>query len=232
MIKNKIPIVALIPARKGSKSIPKKNTFKIYGKPLINFTIEAALKSKYIDKIYISTNDNEVIKIAEKFNINYILRPSKFSKDSSSPNVVMKHFITKIPNFIKEKNPYIIYLQPTSPLRDYKHINATIDMIKNNDSKRVLSVVELKKNPHKAFKLNEKKNELFSIFDQKFSNKRRQDLPKCYFPNGSIYLFRMNDFLKVGGFPSNGSSPYIMSEKDSLDIDDYEDIKKLKFYLK
>tara|TARA_B100000989_G_C19498634_1_gene453233 strand:+ start:81 stop:776 length:696 start_codon:yes stop_codon:yes gene_type:complete len=226
-----IPIIAVIPARGGSKGITLKNMKIINNKPLIYFTINAALKSKFIDMIYATSDNSKILAYCDKFNLNCIKRPKSLSRDKTTAIEVLKHTIKFIDKNIVKKNPYIIYLQPTSPLRTQKHIDKLIMSIKNKREKKAISVVETNEIPYKFFKINNK-NKLESIFDQKYSNYNRQFLPKTYKPNGAIYFFRLSNFLKQNGFPSNGSHPFIMSKKDSIDIDNNEDLALARNYLK
>jgi CMP-N-acetylneuraminic acid synthetase len=103
-------------------------------------------------------------------------------------------------------------------------------MIEQN-SVTLVSVTELIESPFKSFKL-DSNNRLQSLFDEKLSNARRQDLPTVYIPNGAIYVFRVSDFVEHGGFPSNGSLPFIMNKLDSIDIDTEEDICRLEQILR
>ena len=134
-----IPIIAVIPARGGSKGIPLKNMKKINNKPLIFYTINAAIKSKYIDKIYVTSDNKSILNYCNKFKLSCIKRPKFLSKDKTTAVDVLKHTIKYIDKSILKQNPYIIYLQPTSPLRTYIHIDKLILSVKNRREKNILS---------------------------------------------------------------------------------------------
>lgn len=226
-----IPIIAVIPARGGSKGIPLKNMKKINNKPLIFYTINAAIKSKYIDKIYATSDNKSILNYCNKFKLSCIKRPKFLSKDKTTAVDVLKHTIKYIDKSILKQNPYIIYLQPTSPLRTHIHIDKLILSVKNRREKKAISVVETNETPYKFFRI-DNKDKLKSIFSQKYSNYSRQFLPKTYKPNGAMYFFQLSNFLKQDGFPSNGSNPFIMSKKESLDIDHNEDLALARKFLK
>ena len=226
-----IPIIGIIPARGGSKSIPLKNMKKINNKPLILYTINASKKSKFIDMTYVTSDNRLILEYCKKQKMNCIKRPNYLSNDKSTAPDVLYHAIKNIDKKLIKKNPYIIYLQPTSPLRTEKHIDDLIKKTLSLNKKRAVSVVETMESPYKIFQIN-KKNQLNSFFNQKYSNYSRQFLPKTYKSNGAMYFFRLSDFLKQNCFPSNGSLPYIMNKKDSIDIDTTEDLALARKYLK
>jgi CMP-N,N'-diacetyllegionaminic acid synthase len=223
MLKNCRPVIALIPARGGSKGIPRKNLKLICGRPLIDYTISAAKESSLIDEIWVSSDDSEIIDFSLTRNIHTLLRPSELSNDMTSAVEVVRHFIEKIPKTVCELDPFIVYLQPTSPLRNSKHIDEAIIQMMAAGLTATLSVSEAEKSPYKAFQLDDSGN-LISLFDERLSNARRQDLPRCFYPNGAIYGFHVSEFLKRNGFPSNGSYPYVMANIESIDIDTTEDL--------
>lgn len=223
---SKHPVIALIPAREGSKGVVRKNMRTIAGTPLIAFTIQAALNSRFVDQVYLSSDSDEILAFGKNSGVRLIHRPSEFASDTASAIDVVKHFLGEIPSQLVEENPYILYLQPTSPLRSAKHIDMAMQQMMDQSAHTLVSVVEMAKSPYKSF-LIDIDGRLQSIFDEKMSNACRQELPKAYIPNGAIYVFRVSDFLERNGFPSNGGIPFVMSEADSLDIDTEEDIEYL-----
>lgn len=227
MFKNQKIIIALIPARGGSKGVKGKNIRLLYGRPLILYTIQAAKDSQYIDKIFVSSDDESILDVAKKAGVEVISRPSEFSTDKASANLVVNHFINELSPSLKLLDPYIVYLQPTSPLRNSSHIDEALKKIESMKRHTIISVNELKTSPFKSFKL-DKDGNLESLFDEKLSNARRQDLPIAYVPNGAIYIFRISDFISRGGFPSNGSIPFIMNSEDSIDIDSEADLLRVE----
>jgi CMP-N-acetylneuraminic acid synthetase len=217
-LENHNPVLALIPARGGSKGIHRKNMRLVLGRPLVSFTIDAALNSNIIESIYLSSDDDEILRFGKDCGIEVIVRPSKFSSDEASASDVVQHFISQISKDLYIKDPYIIYLQPTSPLRTASCIDDAFSLMKREGAHTLISLVEFEKSPFKTFSIDEN-GRLQSIFQEKISNARRQDLPSAYIPNGAIYIFRISDFLERNGFPSNGAIPYLMSKECSIDID-------------
>tara|TARA_A100000164_G_C21693779_1_gene670223 strand:+ start:103 stop:807 length:705 start_codon:yes stop_codon:yes gene_type:complete len=228
---NNIPVVAIIPARLGSKGVKNKNLYKINHKPLIYYTIIAAKNSKFIDHIYLSSESNLILSYAEKYKIKRIKRQKKYSSDKSTASEVMLDASKKLEKILYNQNPFIIYLQPTSPLRDTLHIDKAFKILSKVHNSSLVSVVKSKETPYKMFTLNKNKK-LKSIFDEKLSNFNRQSLPQTYKANGALYIFRLFNFLKNNSFPSNNSIPYLMNDVESLDVDTYGDIKKVELFLK
>jgi hypothetical protein len=215
----------LIPAKKNSKGIKNKNLIKINGKSLVERVLIESFSSKLTNLIYVSSDSKNILNIAEKYGAISIKRPNKFCTDKSIANSVVGHFISVLPKKIVKKNPWIIYLQPTSPLRKSKHlIEACKLLIKK---KPVVSVYRTQINLFKG--LFEKKNLIYPLVNDNFLTENRQNLPKTFYPNGAIYIFKLKDFIRrKRQIPISGSIPYIMSIKDSLDIDNIFDLKILK----
>jgi len=227
MLINERPVLALIPARSGSKGLRGKNMCKVNSIPLVGYSLEAALNSKYIDEVYLTSNDQLTLSYGKEMGVTPLSRPEKFSTDTSSANSVVEHFFNTLPVGLLEQDPYIVYLQPTSPLRTSEHIDDALSKMIEQGLTKLVSVVEMAKSPFKSFLLDEH-GVLQALFDEEMTNQRRQDLPSVYAANGAIYVFCWSDFNEKNAFPSNGSYPYIMNEKDSLDIDTNEDILLLK----
>lgn len=209
----------------------RKNMRMITGKPLIEFTVQAALNSRYIDYVYLSSDDDEILLCGNAMGARSIRRPAEFASDTASAEDVVMHFFKEIPEQLVEQDPYIVYMQPTSPLRSARHVDLAFEQMKVQAAHTLVSVVEMVKSPFKSFSM-DANGRLQSLFDEKMSNVRRQDLPKAFIPNGAIYIFRMSDYLDRAGFPSNGSVPFVMSEADSIDIDTEEDIRYLEYVLR
>ncbi len=231
---NNTKVFALIPARKNSTGIKNKNIYKIDSKALIDFTLEAASESYNIDKIFVSSDSIEILDHVSFFpNIFPIKRPLKYADTKSQAVDVVNHFIEWLDDSgINNANEdfYLIYLQPTSPLRNSKAIDKCFELMLAKSKNSLISVVANNFSPYKSFKI-DKDGLLSSLFDQSLSNANRQDLPATYRANGAIYVFKVSEFKEINGFPSNKGIPYIMNEIDSLDIDNYEDLDKLKLEL-
>lgn len=212
--------VALIPAKKNSTRLLGKNKRILKGKPLFKHSIESAKDSRKIKKVFVSSNDKEILSTAKKLNCETIVRPEKISGEKTSMNVVIKHFI----DYLEKKKisaKYIVLLQPTSPFRKKKLIDKLI-------SKFLLSkktLVTVKKENAKFLKgivaINKKS---FPIFPGYF-NLNDQELPKYYVPNGSIYIFKIKKFKKKNSLPIQNLSIYEMFGKYNVNIDTLEDLK-------
>jgi CMP-N-acetylneuraminic acid synthetase len=178
--------------------------------------------------VVLSSDDSDILDIGESLGAVSLRRPTEYATDTASANDVVRHFIDELGDGADD--PYIVYLQPTSPLRSARHIDEALAEMEKQGIHMLISVVEVVKSPYKMFFL-DGDGFLKSLFDERLSNARRQDLPTTYMPNGAIYVFRQSDFEDRGGFPSNGSIPYVMSDKDSVDIDSEEDVKFVERYL-
>ena len=214
-------IYCIIPARKGSKRIKNKNLIKINGEYLINKTVKHALNSKLIDKIYVSTNDQKLIKILPK-KVNIINRPEKYSKDNSKTEDAISHFINQL---ILEKKKFpklIVLLQCTSPLREKNDIDKSIILLK---SKKYDSVFSGCKNKN-LFWIKKKKLVPLNYLPKK--RLREQKMQEQFMENGSIYVFKTKGYLKNKCRLFGKIGIYLMSKKNSFQLDDYEDKYILK----
>ncbi|MBI5450716.1 MAG: acylneuraminate cytidylyltransferase family protein [Gammaproteobacteria bacterium] len=217
-------VIGLIPARGGSKGVPRKNMRVIAGKPLVDFSILAAQQSSYIDSVYVSSDDQEILQHAHTMGATSVVRPDEFASDTSSAVEVVNHFIGMLPNALLQEDPYIVYLQPTSPFRTARHIDDALEQMLAANAQSLVSVTKTEKSPFKMFTL-DAEGCLQSLFDEKLSNARRQDLPAVFAPNGAIYVFQVSEFKARRGFPSNGSLPFIMNQEDGMDIDTEDDVR-------
>ena len=210
-------ILAIIPARGGSKGLPGKNIKIFNGKPLIAWTIEAALKSKYINRVIVSTEDPKIKKISRDYKTEIVERPNHLAEDASKVYDVIEHAL----NFLSEKEKYypdvIVLLQPTSPLRNTKDIDGALDIFLKNECDSVVSVYESTPPIYWAMEANEKY--LKPVFDKKYFSKRRQDLAITYNPNGAAYVSNVDNFNRYKGFYSENILPFVMPIERSIDID-------------
>ena len=229
----KIKVLAIIPCRSGSKGIKNKNIINIFGKPLIFYSIFFAKECKFIDKILVSTDDKKYQKISEKYGlkVNY-LRPKKISKDNSLDISFFKHAI----NFLKIKEnykpDYVVQLRPTSPLRKIRDLKKILKILmKDKRADSVRSISKMKKNPYKCWQIcfdNTLKPIMRNntTFKEPY-NAPRQLLPKFYYQNGVYDIFRTR-ILKRNVI--SGRKILGHRTKESLDIDTYDDLKKLNQY--
>ncbi|MCT7556237.1 acylneuraminate cytidylyltransferase family protein [Aliarcobacter butzleri] len=215
--------MSIIPARGGSKGLPGKNIIDLAGKPLIAWTIEASLKSKYITKTIVSSDNNNILEISKKFGVETIKRPDELALDTTPTEPVIEHVLKSLENI--EQYDYLILLQPTSPLRDEKDIDSAIKLLIQKKVSALISTKEIDNKILKAFKNNEN-GYLEGIANNKYPFMRRQDLPKTFMPNGAIYIVSVKDFLKTKRLFTDKTISFEMSEEKSFDIDTKEDLNK------
>lgn len=223
-------ILALIPARGGSKGLPRKNIVPLLGKPLIAWTIEGALSSKYLDGIIVSTDDKEIAQIARKYGAEVpFKRPKHLARDSSKGIDVVLHAINW---FEKKGNQYdlLMLLQPTSPLRTVEDIDGSVEYFFAKQGDVVVSVCEAEHNPLWTNTLPDDMC-LKKFINLKVSGLNRQELPKYYRLNGSIYLARWEYLKKRKNYFGEYSFAYIMPKEKSIDIDDLFDLKLAEYFL-
>lgn len=221
MINGKL-VLAIIPARGGSKRVPEKNIREVGGKPLIGWTIEEAKRSKYIDRLILSSEDKEIIKVAKAWNCEVpFSRPLKLAQDNTPGIEPVIHAIQAI----DEWYDYVVLLQPTSPLRKAEDIEGCIDLCIQKNALACVSVTEAEKNPHWMFTL-DKEGQMRPLIQQKErSISRSQDLLKVYVLNGAVYIAKVDWFLKNKSFITKETIGYVMPPERSLDIDSELDIK-------
>lgn len=229
MIRNK-RILAIIPARGGSKGIPRKNLKELNEKPLIAYAIEEALKSKYIDKLIVSTEDKEIAETSKQFGAEVpFLRPMELAADDTPGIEPILHAI----NWFHEKEyvfDYVMCLQCTSPFRKFEQIDEAIEKLVNEGSDSIVSVCESEVSPFWMKKIED------GIMKDFLSNisfyARRQDVPKVYRLNGAIYLAKTEVLYKYNNWYTENTIPYIMDKLSSIDIDDIWDFKFAEFLMK
>lgn len=226
-MKNGLRFLAIIPARGGSKRLPRKNVLDLAGKPLVSWTIEAAKGSNYIDYILVTSDDSEILTISQGQSVDVIKRPDILATDTATTFDVIEHAIHNT----SEQFDFIILLQPTSPLRTAKHIDEAIELLIQKNADAVISVCETEHSPLWSNTLSKDGNLDCFISDQ-VKNKRGQDLPKYYRLNGAIYLCKMNRVLEEKTlFIKNSVFAYKMTRKNSIDIDEDIDFEYAKLLL-
>ncbi len=224
---NRKKILAIIPAREGSKRLPNKNILNLAGKPLIAWSIEAAKASKYIDTVIVSTDSEKIATISKSYHAEVpFLRPGELATDEASSLDVILHAIQSL----KEPFDYILLLQPTSPLRTTQDIDAACELL-NENTQAVVSVCETEHSPLWSNTLPENLS-MKDFIRPEIKNKRSQDLPKYYRLNGAIYIAEINYFYQNNGFLGDASKAYIMSQQNSVDIDTELDFRFCEVLMK
>jgi N-acylneuraminate cytidylyltransferase len=217
-------IVAIIPARGKSKGVPRKNIRSFAGKPLIAYSIEVALKTEEIDRVIVSTEDNEIARVALSYGAEVIERPEELARDDTPTIDVVFNLLKKIG---EENVSFIILLQPTSPLRTDEDVRGSMRLFLQKDCESVISVCEAEPSPYWSFRLEE--GYLIPAFGKQHLETRRQDLPKIYVPNGAIFIAQPKSLHHYKGFYCKKSLPYSMPINRSIDIDTELDFKFAEF---
>jgi CMP-N-acetylneuraminic acid synthetase len=226
---NRKKLLAIIPARGGSKRLPKKNILNLVNKPLIVWTIEAALDSKYIDKVIVSTDDKDIADISEQYGATIpFIRPSKLATDETPSIDVILHAA----DFFKKNDyDYVVLLQPTSPLRTSKHIDESIELLDAKNADAIISVCKMDHSPLWSNTL-EKDGNMKGFLQDDILNKRSQDLDIYYRLNGAIYICNINKIKEERSFfLKDNIFAYKMNRKSSIDIDNEIDFKLAKVLL-
>jgi len=231
--KKNMKILAVIPARGGSKGVIKKNIKLLNGKPLIEYTISEALKSKYITDLVVSTDDLEIKSVAEKCGGSCpFIRPSDLATDASYSAPVVAHALEHM-----EKQNRIIYdsilmLQPTSPFRTSSHIDRSIEKYNSHKCDSVVSVVNVEGNH--PFRMKRKVGDkLVNYIDQGFWDMRpRQELPNVYIRNGAIYLIDRDTFIEEKQLIGRNCLGFEMSTGESVNIDNEIDFAVAEVLMK
>lgn len=219
----------VIPARGGSKGLPRKNILPLAGKPLICYTIDAARGVTSDDNICVSSDDAEIIEVVEKYGLNVpFVRPSQYATDTASSQDVLMHALQFYKNNQNRDYSRICLLQPTSPLRTSQHIREAFSLW-TNELDMVVSVKECKSNPY--FNLFEEQENGFLKKSKEGNYTRRQDAPKIWEYSGAIYLIKSESLSSSTISQFDCVQKYVMSEEVSVDIDNEQDFKSAEIII-
>ena len=222
-------MIAIVPARGGSKGLLGKNIKSLLGKPLIAYTIEAALKSKYISNVIVSTDDQEICDIAVSYGaLCPFLRPKSLATDTA---MAVDNYIYTIDRLNSEHGFSIenfVVLQPTSPLRNVVDIDGAISLFKEKNADSVISYV-IENHPVTWHKYIDNELKFENIFNETLNN--RQDNRSSYYPNGAIFVFDY-DLIKQKRYYSDKTYAYVMPRQRSVDIDYIEDFEYAEYLLR
>lgn len=235
----KYEILCFIPARGGSERIPRKNIKIMAGKPMIAWTIEASLKSKYITRTFVSTEDKEIKKVALKYGAEVIDRPAELSKGQIIGNFayhLLQYFLWRE----KYEPDYIIFLIATSPLRTAKHIDEAFELYFKSESPLLMSVTKAWRTPHNKYFINES-GKLEHLFKEStlrdFTKDYKKDhinQPIIYNDDSAIYIgpYKGTNSYTFGFIGSGNIIPYIMETQDTIDVDTPLDFKVAEMLMK
>lgn len=223
-------VLALIPARGGSKRLPRKNILPLQGKPLIAWTIEAAIQSQYVDQVIVSTECSEIASVCRKYGAETpFLRPPHLATDTASSNETILHALEAMS---EKKNDIVAILQPTSPLRTVDHIDESLELLVKKKAQGIVSVSECEHSPlwSNTLPINDQMGEFIGSLP---TGKRSQDLPTYYRLNGAIYIYTTASLLANHGiFYSNDVYAFKMDRVCSVDIDEALDFHVAEMIIK
>lgn len=219
--------IAIIPARSGSKGLKDKNIIDVCGKPLIAYTIEAALNSSEFDRVIVSTDSDYYASIAKRYGAEIMMRDDSLSNDNATTYMVLADILK---NRLTETIDYFVLLQPTSPLRNETHIKEAIAKYESH-FKDFDFLVSMKESQHPKILVNPiGADGSLKHFDTDFSTFRRQGY-RDYCPNGAIFIAKPEEYIKQKHFFGSRSMAYIMSPEQSVDIDSKLDLEVAKLLL-
>lgn len=236
----KYKVLGIIPARGGSKSVPKKNIKKLAGKPLLAWIIEEAKKSKYIDRVIISTDDKEIADIARQYGAEVpFMRPAEISQDLSTDI----EFLTHAVDFLKDNKNYepdiVLLLRTTSPLTTVEHIDKGIELLINTpEADAVRPIVESSKHPYKMWKISDNKKWIEPFLSKDFTgmnepyNSPRQILPDVYIPTGSMDVMRLKTIRELKSTSGKKTAYFLMKPEEYANIDSLMDFKIAEILMK
>lgn len=210
-------VLAIIPARGGSKGIPRKNVCLVAGKPLIAWTIKAAQQSKYIDRLILSSDDTEIIHVAREWGCEVpFVRPSHLARDDTPGMEPVFHALEHCPGF-----DMVVVLQPTSPCRSSQDIDACLKMLSDRQAQAVVSVTESPCHPAWTYRVeSDASMHPYLVTDAT----RRQDLPPAFCLNGAVYAAACHSLIETRSFIADKTLAYLMPRERSVDIDDALDL--------
>jgi len=221
-----LSILAIIPARGGSKGIPRKNIKPLMGKPLIGWSIDAAKQASCIDHIIVSTEDQEIASVARELGADVpFMRPAELAADDTPGIAPVLHAISQLPDY-----EWVLLLQPTSPLRSAEDIDGVWQFCQERGAPSAVSVCEVGKHPYWMYRCNAAQL-LEPFIKGRPDVTRRQDLPPAYALNGAIYLAKTDWLLEQQNFIGPETLGYVMPPERSVDLDTPQDWRWVEFLI-
>jgi CMP-N-acetylneuraminic acid synthetase len=210
--------LGVIPARGGSKGIPRKNLVSVAGKPLLAYTVEAALGSRLLDRVLLSTDDEEIAEVGRRLGLEVpFLRPAELAGDDAPMMAVIRHAVGRLESVDGYRPTAVVLLQPTSPLRTAAHIDAAIELFLKEDADSVVSVSEPLEHPCDMAWFDNGTMHLALSAEERW--KGRQTYPIFHFVNGAIYIVK-TELIETSNHPWGGKAvPFLMSPLESIDVD-------------
>jgi N-acylneuraminate cytidylyltransferase len=221
-----LKVLGFVPARGGSKGLPRKNILDLAGRPLIGWTLAAAKGSAYLDRCVVSTDDEEIAQVARRLGGDVpFLRPAAIAGDDADTFDAVQHALEQIPGY-----DILVILQPTSPLRSADDIDAALEQLQRYQAPACVSVVEPAKSPYWSYRI-DAEHRLRPLLDPKLARNRRQDLPASYVLNGAVYAARVDWLLQHRNWMGEHTVAHLMPPERSLDIDTAFDLEVASLYL-
>ena len=223
--------VVLIPARGGSKRIPRKNIKHFHGKPIIAHVIERALASGCIDRVIVSTDDVEIAEVAKKYGAEVpFMRPPEFADDFATTSVVIEHAIKWLSDH-QQKPDYMCVIYPTAPFITSENLKESLSVLQQTPSKKFcFGVCEFPSPIQRSFSISEKGE--IAMFQPEHFNTRSQDLERAFFDAGQFYWGTTDDFLSGNGMFTPDAIPFLLPLNQVQDIDTLEDWQRAELIFK
>jgi CMP-N-acetylneuraminic acid synthetase len=223
--------VGVIPARGGSKGILHKNIRDLAGKPLIAYTIEAALKAKTLRRVIVSTDDAKITEVAKSYGAEVpFFRPAELAKDDTPGLLVFQHAVKFIEVDEGANLDTVVLLQPTSPLRSHRYIDEAVKKLLETGADSVITVCKVRHHPFWCFTL--EGDRLYPYSKKGMNVSRHQDLPDVYAENGAVYAIRRSVLFDQNSVYGKDTRAVVMPYEESVDIDDYFDFFVAEMMLK
>lgn len=219
-----VRVIALIPARRGSKGVPRKNTRVIGGRPLVEWTIEAALHSHTVSAVVVTSDDPEILEIAQRMGVDLTIdRPVELASDDALMIDVIDHALSCVEPAVSEDD-VVVLLQPTSPLRMSTHIDEAVRVMFSREADAVVGICEVE---HSPLLMNELPEDLSmkGFLRPEVIRANRQALPVHYRVNGAVYVGGVAYVLENRGFIGDATMAYVMPQRSSVDIDSEYDME-------
>ncbi|MBU2633752.1 MAG: acylneuraminate cytidylyltransferase family protein [Nanoarchaeota archaeon] len=230
MIKKK-SVVAIIPARGGSKGIPRKNIKLLNGKPLIAYSIEQAKQSEFVDRVFVSTEDKEIAEISKEYNSEVISRPQELAEDNTPMMPVLKHALDYLENKLKFKADIVVLLQPTSPLRKTKYIDKAIKELINHNCETVTTIYKIEHNINTLVKIKDGKTKYFI---KKDPIALRQTSEEIYRIDGMVFVLKKEKISDEIDYivSDDNNRAIVVPYEDGLEIDSPFEFELAEFLIK
>jgi CMP-N,N'-diacetyllegionaminic acid synthase len=220
-------VLAVIPARGGSKGLPRKNVVPLGGRPLIAWTVRAALEAEYVDRVILSSDDDEIAQVAMEAGCEVpFRRPKYLASDTATTADVVLHALQQLPGY-----EWLVLLQPTSPLRTAQDIDAACLLCQVSNAPSCASVTQSSQSPYWMYRIDQGM-QLQPLLGEDAQYCRRQDLPPVFLLNGAVYVMRTDEFLRTRRFVGPGTVAYVMPECRAIDIDTASDLDSAQRLIK